>query len=126
MYRPDLNVSIRELDGCESVSHKECSVHCIPLPGLDGAMITRHASYICETFPKPGKFDVKKAVDLGVPRGPMFSQLKSGEDIVLEDGRAVLASDVVATADPGRSAAVVCRVDQNRVEDLVSMQAWSR
>ena len=88
--------------------------------------MARHASYICETFPKPGKFDVKKAIELGVPRGPVFSQLKAGQDIVLEDGRTVLAADVVAASNPGRSAAVVCRVDTERVHYLVSMQPWSR
>ena len=39
--------------------------------------------------PLPGKFDVKKAQELGIPPGPLYTKLQMGQDITLEDGRVV-------------------------------------
>ncbi len=36
---------------------------------------------------KPGIFDIKKAIDLQIPPGPIYSELQKGKKIELEDGR---------------------------------------
>ena len=36
---------------------------------------------------KPGIFDIKKAEDLNIPPGPIYSQLQAGKIVKLEDGR---------------------------------------
>ena len=36
---------------------------------------------------KPGIFDIKKAEDLNIPPGPIYSQLQAGKIVELEDGR---------------------------------------
>jgi ribonuclease Z len=51
---------------------------------------------------RPGRFDVSRARDLGVPNGPLFGRLQHGEDVVLDDGTTVRSSDVVGTTRPGR------------------------
>ncbi len=44
---------------------------------------------------KLGKLNVKKLVELGVPRGPLWKMLQEGKDIVLENGRIIKWRDVV-------------------------------
>jgi ribonuclease Z len=51
---------------------------------------------------RPGRFDLERAVALGVPRGPMFGALQRGEAVTLADGRAVQPGEVLGPARPGR------------------------
>ena len=45
--------------------------------------------YICQLTSLPGKFFPKKAIELGVPKGPLFGELCSGNTVTLADGRQV-------------------------------------
>jgi len=49
-----------------------------------------------------GTFMPKKARRLGVPEGPLWSRLKGGESVRLEDGRVVEAAEVLGEPMPGR------------------------
>ena len=46
-------------------------------------------SYICKLVAVPGKMNVKKALALGVPNGPLLGKLQKGEDVTLKDGTVV-------------------------------------
>lgn len=46
-------------------------------------------NYICELVAVPGKMDIKKALDLGVPNGPQLGKLQKGQDVTLENGTVV-------------------------------------
>jgi len=59
--------------------------------------------YVMKEKDRPGMFHPEKAMELGVPRGPLWSQLQHGESVVLEDGRIVDPSDIVGTPREGRS-----------------------
>ncbi len=52
--------------------------------------------------PRPGKFYPKKAKDLGVPVGELWSQLQRGEKITLPDGKVVESNDVMGPPRSGR------------------------
>jgi len=50
--------------------------------------------------PKPGRFNLKKAQTLGVPKGPLWKKLQLGQDVKI-GSRIVRSSDVVGSPRPG-------------------------
>ena len=52
---------------------------------------------------KPGVFNLEKAEELGIPRGPLYGQLQHGEGITLPDGRAITPEMVLGPPRPGKS-----------------------
>lgn len=52
--------------------------------------------------PRPGRFHPEKAMDLGVPKGPLWSMLQKGMSIKLPNGRTVRPEDVLGPPRPGR------------------------
>ena len=51
---------------------------------------------------RPGIFYPEKADSLGVPKGPMWSDLQNGKDVVLENGDVVSPQDVLGKPRSGR------------------------
>ncbi|WP_305063879.1 ribonuclease Z [Methanococcoides sp.] len=51
---------------------------------------------------RPGRFDRDKAIELGVPVGPLFSKLHHGGSVEV-GGRVISAEDVVGDPRPGRT-----------------------
>lgn len=68
-------------------------------------------SFLFTTQRIPGKFNAKRAKELGIPRGPLYKELKEGKTISFElpDGsmKLVHAKEVVATGNAGISIAVI-------------------
>jgi ribonuclease Z len=58
--------------------------------------------YVLDELMRPGRFDVDRAVELGVPVGPERGRLQAGEAVTLADGRAIAPSDVLGPARQGR------------------------
>jgi ribonuclease Z len=58
--------------------------------------------YICETPTIPRKFFIDKALELGVPKGPLRAKLVKGEAITLEDGRIIQPEQVTSPPRPGQ------------------------
>jgi ribonuclease Z len=58
--------------------------------------------YTLEEAMRPGEFHPGSALDLGVPRGPLWSRLQSGETVKLEDGREIRPADVMGAPREGR------------------------
>jgi ribonuclease Z len=54
---------------------------------------------------KPGIFNLERAHELGIPRGPLYGKLQKGESVVLADGRIIEPSAVLGPARPGKSVA---------------------
>ncbi|MEW6210135.1 MAG: ribonuclease Z [Acidobacteriota bacterium] len=58
--------------------------------------------YRAEERPRPGKFDVGRARQLGIPAGPLYGRLQSGHAIQLADGRRIESREVVGPPRPGK------------------------
>lgn len=79
------------------VTNENYSITTIPLDHTKPCV-----GYVLQEHNRPGEFFPKKAIELGVPVGPLFSRLQKGEDITLEDGRVVTPSDVMGPPRKGR------------------------
>lgn len=53
----------------------------------------------------PGSFNLKRAEELGIPRGPLFGKLQNGSSVTLPDGRKIQPSEVLGPPQPGKSIA---------------------
>jgi ribonuclease Z len=63
--------------------------------------------YRLEERERPGKFSSGRAVQLGIPKGPLWGNLQSGRDIVLDNGRVIRPDQVLGPARNGRHVAYV-------------------
>lgn len=86
--------------------------------------------YRVQEHPKPGRFNLDRARELGVPEGPMFGSLQSGSAVKLDDGRVVEPGEVVGPERAGKSIAYCldtrpCRasIELARVVDLLIHEA---
>lgn len=52
---------------------------------------------------RPGLFHPEKALELGVPRGPMWSLLQHGQPVTLADGTVVTPAQIVGAPREGRT-----------------------
>ncbi len=58
--------------------------------------------YAMEEETRPGAFHPDRAMELGVPRGPLWSTLQGGSDVNLPDGRVIHPGDVMGEKRSGR------------------------
>jgi ribonuclease Z len=72
--------------------------------GLLHHRVTAHGYRIVEKD-RPGQFDAAKAAALGIPFGPLYGQLKRGEQIILPDGRQINGAEFCAPPEQGRKLA---------------------
>jgi len=75
--------------------------------------------YRIEQKPLRGKLLIDEVIKAGVPRGPLFKQLKDGEDVELPDGRPVLSADV--TGEPQKGFTVTILGDTRYCESAVEL-----
>lgn len=52
---------------------------------------------------RPGVFNLERAEELGIPRGPLYGRLQGGESITLADGRVITPDMVLGPPRPGKS-----------------------
>jgi ribonuclease Z len=76
-------------DGYEVEAVRTC--HSVPSLG-----------YCLREDPRPGRFDRMRAMELGIPPGPLFGRLQRGEMVEVE-GRIVRPEEVMGPPRPGRT-----------------------
>jgi len=68
---------------------------------------------------RPGRFNPRKAESLGVPEGPLWSRLQSGEKVKTPTGHVVKPEQVVGPPRPGRK--IVYSGDTRPIDSLVRL-----
>lgn len=61
--------------------------------------------YVVIEDDRPGRFNIERARALGIPPGPLYKRLQSGEDIELSDGRVIKSAEIVDKPRRGRRVA---------------------
>lgn len=93
---------------------EEITVHAAPVRHRIEAY-----AYSVHEKPRAGRFDVDAARALGVPAGPLFGQLKSGQAVTLPDGREIAPDGLVGPPRVGRK--VVFSGDTTFAPELVEL-----
>ena len=95
-HRPVFDVELYELrDGLTS-RFQDFTIKAFRVDHVDESY-----GFTIQQDPQPGKFNPEKALELGVPKGPLWKKLQMGEDVVLPDGRIIRSRDVVGEPRPG-------------------------
>ncbi len=96
-------VKVIEIEGGEAVySSKDFSVRSFHLKHSKPCV-----GYVFEENDRPGVFFPEKAQRMGIPRGPLWSKLQSGETVSLADGRTVDSKEVMGPPRKGRKVSYV-------------------
>ncbi|MCD6542330.1 MAG: ribonuclease Z [Thermoplasmata archaeon] len=96
-FRPSYEIVGKDVDEGDEIRFNGYSVrpfrveHNVPALG-----------YVLEEDMRPGRFNKKKALELGIPEGPLFGRLQRGESIKLKDGRVITPDMVLGPPRPGR------------------------
>jgi ribonuclease Z len=107
-------VKILEIDDGMVCQEKEYMVTAVQSGHMNPSL-----SYALTEKPRPGRFRTKKAKELGVPEGQLWSKLQSGESVKLLDGRIVEPEMVLGASRPGRK--IVYTGDTGPSEALVKL-----
>jgi ribonuclease Z len=91
-------IEIHELKDGEAVQRDGYEVRAFKVDHRISAM-----GYALSEPNRPGRFNLERARELGIPEGPLFGRLQHGESVVLPDGRSIEPSDVLGPARPGRT-----------------------
>ncbi|MEN3035089.1 MAG: ribonuclease Z [Candidatus Methanosuratincola sp.] len=100
MCEPAFELDVHEVGCGEIFSSRNYSV-----AGAWGEHSVPNIGYRITVGGSQGRFLPERARALGVPEGPLWGELKSGKQVILEDGREVKPSDVLG--EPVRGISVV-------------------
>jgi len=79
------------------LEEEEFTVTCAPLTHRLPAF-----GYRVAEKDRPGRFDVDRAIAMGIPSGPLYGRLKRGEVVTLPDGRIINGADLCGETEMGR------------------------
>jgi ribonuclease Z len=74
-------------------------------------------AFALEEKMRPGKFNKPKALELGIPEGPLFSKLQRGETITLKNGKIISPKKVLGPPRNGRK--IVYSGDTRPINNMI-------
>ncbi len=101
LFSPRYGIEVQEFDGpAEVIRGSGYRVLCQP---LDHSIETM--GYVVVEDDRPGRFNLKRALELGIPPGPLYGDLQNGRPVETESGRVVTPADVLGPPRAGRRVA---------------------
>lgn len=95
-FSPTFKISVNELRSNQVI---HCPKYDIKV--IETAHVIPALAYCIQEHDRSGKFNLKKAKKLGIPEGPLFSKLQSGESISI-DGKKIIPEMVLGGKRKGR------------------------
>ncbi|HET8677473.1 MAG TPA: ribonuclease Z [Blastocatellia bacterium] len=95
--------AVRRADSNAMAVVHEAEQYRVSFLPLDHRVFT--LGYRIEERPRPGRFNLERARELGIPEGPMYGRLQSGHNVELADGRVISPSEVLGPPRPGKTVA---------------------
>ena len=108
------SVEVSEVEAGLVCEEKEYEVHAVQPNHITPAL-----AYALAEKPRPGRFRIEKAKELGVPEGPLWSKLQGGSSVKLPNGKIVKPEMVLGSPRPGRK--FVYTGDASPSENLVKL-----
>lgn len=99
-FRPSFRIFAGEMKDGDSVN-----VGCCSVTALAGDHTVPSLSFVIEEAPRQGKFLSDKARALGIPPGPLYGRLQSGEAVEV-DGKVIEPAAVLGPPRPGRKVVI--------------------
>lgn len=98
LFSPGYGIEVQEFSGAAEVWRG--AGYRVLSQALDHSIET--LGYVVVEDDRPGRFDVQRAQQLGVPVGPLYGQLQHGQSVALEGGRVVMPEEVLGPMRAGR------------------------
>jgi ribonuclease Z len=112
-FRPSYEIIAHDVSGGQSLSFDGYSVQV-----LSACHNVPTVAYCLQEDQRPGKFNKPKALKLGIPEGPLFSQLQHGRTITLPSGKKITPNAVLGPSRRGRK--IVISGDTLPCEEMVA------
>lgn len=111
-FKPNYPIFAHEIDDGDSVSFNGYSVDVLKVHHGIPAL-----AYRLVEDTRPGKFNKPKALELGIPEGPLFSKLQRGKTITTPDGSVITPDMILGPPRPGRT--IVFSGDTRPCEEMI-------
>jgi ribonuclease Z len=107
-------VEVHEVESGLVLDAREYGVYAVQSSHMDHSL-----AYALAEKMRPGRFNIEKARELGVPEGPLWSELQRGNSVELADGRTVKPEMVLGQSRQGRK--IVYTGDTRSSQDIVDL-----
>jgi len=112
-FKPNYKIVAHEIDENDVLDFEEYTIRVLRVKhGIPTI------AYCFEEKVRPGKFDKPKALELGIPEGPLFNKLQKGETITLKDGKKIKPEQVLGPPRKGRK--IVISGDTRPVKEMIN------
>jgi ribonuclease Z len=112
-FRPSYEIISHDITNGDKVEFKDYSIHMLKVKHNVPTY-----SYCLEEHQRPGKFNKPKALELGIPEGPLFSKLQCGQTITLGNGKHITPDMILGPSRKGRK--IVISGDTMPCEEMIA------
>jgi len=112
-FRPSYEIIAHDITNDDEVEFEEYSIHMLKVKHNVPAF-----SYCLEEHQRPGKFNKPKALELGIPEGPLFNKLQCGQTITLANGKKITPGMILGPSRRGRK--IVISGDTMPCEEMIA------
>jgi len=112
-FRPSYQIISHDINNGDEIEFEDYSIRALKVKHNVPAF-----SYCFLEHQRPGKFNKTKAVEIGIPEGPLFSKLQRGKSVILANGKIITPDMVLGPSRKGRM--IVISGDTKPCEELIA------